>query len=117
MDVFFEYRAPDAAASPYLALAAIVHAGAQGIEENLNCPVATEEDLSILTPEALTAKGYTRLPQSLAEALDKFASDDTVSGWFPKGFSAVYRKHKQGEIDYLNDKSEREVCRAYEEVY
>src|SRR6202012_1313820 len=34
----FEFRAADAAASPHLQLAAIVHAGVQGIEEELATP-------------------------------------------------------------------------------
>lgn len=113
----FEFRAGDAAASPYLALAAIVHAGAQGIEENLECPSATQEDLSLLSAEALAEKGYTRLPQTLEQALNKFANDSTVTNWFPEGFSDVYCKHKQGEIAYLEGKNELEICAAYEEVY
>lgn len=113
----FEFRAGDACASPYLALAAIVHAGAQGIEENLDCPDATEEDLSLLSFDALADKGLTRLPKTLSQALDNFANDEVVSRWFPKGFSDIYRKHKQGEIDCLGEKTELEICAAYENVY
>jgi glutamine synthetase len=41
----FEIRACDAAASPHLALAAIVHAGAAGGEAGLDAPGGTAEDL------------------------------------------------------------------------
>ena len=113
----FEYRAADAAASPYLALAAIVNAGVQGIKDSLDCPDATEEDLSLLSTDELQARGFIRLPQSLEEALQKFVGDNHVTGWFPGQFPTVYKLHKQGEMTFLNDKSDAEICALYEEVY
>ncbi len=113
----FEYRAADAAASPHLALAAIIHAGVQGIEEGLPAPEATEVDLTTLAPEALAARGLVRLPQSLPEALDRFAANATVASWFPAGFAEIYIKHKQGELAFLKDKSVAQVCAAYELSY
>ncbi len=113
----FEFRAGDAAACPHLALAAIVHAGAQGIEDNLPAPIASEEDLSLLSEEKLAERGFVRLPQSLPEALDRFAANMTIRGWFPDGFADVYIAHKQGEIDHLGDLSVAERCAAYEAVY
>ncbi len=113
----FEYRAADAAASPYLAMAAIVHSGIQGIEEGLVCPAATEEDLSLLSADDLKARGLIRLPQTLAVALDAFGNDTTVTGWFPSAFADVYVKHKQGEIAFLDGKNENEICAAYEAAY
>ena len=113
----FEFRAADAAANPHLALAAIVHAGVQGIEEGLQVPEATQEDLSLLGPEELAARGYVRLPQSLEAALACFQNNPTVCGWFPEGFADVYVKHKQGEIAYLAGKTQAEICAAYEAAY
>ncbi len=113
----FEFRAADAAASPYLALAALVHAGAQGIEDQLDTPAVTEEDLSQLSADGLAKRDIVRLPQSLEAALQKFRTDETVTNWFPSGFADVYVKHKQGEIAYLNDLSEAEIFKAYETVY
>jgi glutamine synthetase len=113
----FEFRASDASASPYLQLAAIVHAGASGIERALQCPDATAEDLSLLSPEALSARGLFRLPQTLPEALERFCARDAVTGWFSKQFVEVYTKHKHGEMHYLEGKDETEVYAAYEAVY
>jgi glutamine synthetase len=112
-----EYRAADAAASPYLALAAIVHAGVQGIEDGLKAPDPTEEDLSLLSAEALQARGYVRLPQTLDAALDAFAADPVVTGWFPQGFVALYRAHKQKEIAHLAGLDVPGRCAAYENTY
>lgn len=113
----FEFRAADATASPYLQLAALVYAGIQGIAENLPVPDATAEDLVSLSPDALAARGLVRLPQSLPAALECFDANETVKGWFPKGFADIYVKHKQCEMRHLENLSEEEVCLAYERVY
>ena len=113
----FEFRAADAAASPYLALAAIVHAGTQGIEEALPAPSPTEEDLSLLAPETLLQRGIVRLPQSLEEALERFEGNAIARRWFPGDFAAVYIAHKRGELAFLEGMNQAERCAAYEAVY
>ncbi|RJT26017.1 glutamine synthetase [Mesorhizobium waimense] len=113
----FEYRAADAAASPHLALAAIVHAGAQGIEEGLPAPQPTQEDLSSLSEVDLAARGYKRLPQSLEEALQRFEQNEVVTGWFPESFVPVYTAHKRAEIAHLGDRDTSARCAAYADVY
>ncbi|GAB5467125.1 MAG: glutamine synthetase family protein [Rhodospirillales bacterium] len=113
----FEYRAADAAASPHLALAAIVEAGVQGLEESLDAPEATAADLTTLSEAALADAGLTRLPQSLSEALDRFTGSETASGWFPPGFAALYRQHKEGELGFLEGLDDAEICAAYEASY
>jgi glutamine synthetase len=113
----FEFRAADGAASPYLQLAAIVHAGVQGIEEELVPPKATEQDLSVLDTEELSSRGYARLPQSLEDALQHFRANSVVTGWFPSGFAETYVQHKEGEIAFIKGRDLADVCRAYEEVY
>jgi len=112
-----EYRAADAASSPYIALAAIVNAGVQGIKDGLKSPKPTEEDLSLLSAEDLATKGYERLPTSLEAALDKFEESDVVTDWFPEDFAAVYRAHKSAEIAHVADLDTVEKCQAYEETY
>ncbi|MEE8454090.1 MAG: glutamine synthetase family protein [Limibaculum sp.] len=113
----FEIRAADAAASPHLALAAIVHAGVSGIEAGLAPPEATEEDISEWDVSALSARGFERLPRSLDAALERLQGDADVRGWFPPGFVDIYLAHKRDEIAYLADMTEEQACAAYEEVY
>jgi len=113
----FEYRAADAAASPHLALAAILHAGIQGIEEDLPPPEATEEDLSLLPAADLESRGFIRLPQTLPEALERFASNSVVTNWFPGQFANVYKLHKEGEMAFLKDMDDPEIFAAYEAAY
>lgn len=112
-----EYRAADAAACPHLALAAVVHAGCQGIEEGLRAPAATQDDLSLLSPEELAARGFVRLPETLEAALDAFTGNATVTGWFPEQFADVYRAHKAAEIAHLAEMDTPAKCAAYAETY
>ncbi|MEM1360759.1 MAG: glutamine synthetase family protein [Pseudomonadota bacterium] len=112
-----EYRAADAAACPYLALAAIVHAGCQGIEDGLSAPEPTEEDLSLLTSEELSARGFIRLPETLEAALDKFVANEIVTGWLPEGFAKLYSDHKASEIAHVAEMDTNARCRAYENAY
>lgn len=112
-----EYRAADAAACPHLALAAVIHAGCQGLEESLSAPTPTEEDLSLLSDEALAAKGFQRLPTSLEAALDRLADCSVVSEWFDDPLLSVYQLHKKSEIGHVTGMDIDAQCAAYEATY
>ncbi|MEM9140151.1 MAG: glutamine synthetase family protein [Pseudomonadota bacterium] len=112
-----EYRAADAAACPHLALAAIVHAGCQGIEEGLPAPTPTEEDLSVLSDDALAEKGFQRLPTTLEAALDRMADNAVLSSWFDAPLLSVYRLHKQSEIAHVAEMDTEARCAAYAATY
>src|SRR5256714_9349936 len=72
-----EFRATDAAASPYLALGAVIFAGVDGIRRGLELPTSGP-------PE--------HLPHSLPEALDRLRGHQTVAGWVrPTPFGAYLR--------------------------
>ncbi|QYX55751.1 glutamine synthetase family protein [Roseovarius sp. SCSIO 43702] len=113
----FEFRAADATASPHLVLAAVVHAGCQGIEDALPMPEATEEDLSLLSENALAERGLGALPSDLATALDRLEASDTVRGWFADGLVDVYLAHKRGELDHAMSLDEEARLAAYATVY
>lgn len=112
-----EYRAADAAACPYLALAALLHAGVQGIEEGLEAPLPTEEDLSLLSPEVLAERGFIRLPKTLEAALTCMSESAQVKEWFSDEFVQVYHAHKTSEIEHVKDMELDEQCAAYEMAY
>jgi len=109
----FEIRSADAAASPHLALAAIVHAGVAGIEAGLSAPEPTAEDLSLLPEAALAERGIRRLPTSLAAALDELEAAKDVRAWFPSGFCEIYLAHKRDEINALDGLDDAGLCNAY----
>ena len=112
-----EYRAADAAASPYLLLASLVRAGLQGLRESLPPPEPTEEDLALRSAAELEARGLRRLPSSLVQALAELETDEVASGWWPPQLLDVYLKHKRGEIKLLEGLSGEEQAERYAQVY
>lgn len=112
-----EFRAADATASPHLQLAAIVLAGLRGIADGLAVPTPTHEDLTALDAATLALRGIRALPGSLEAALDAFAGDATVRGFFPAELVDIYLRHKRGEVAVMAGKPADELCRAYERVY
>lgn len=112
-----EFRAADAAASPHVALAAIIHAGCQGVEENLLEPPILEGDLSQISANELSKHGINRLPETLESALERTVSNSIVKGWFPENFIDIYAKHKSKEIEHVNGLDVAECCAAYANTY
>ncbi len=76
----FEWRLPDASANPYLAAAALIAAGLDGIDRQLAPPPATTDDLFAQSLAQIRARGIPLLPQSLSEACDALAADEVVGG-------------------------------------
>src|SRR5206468_3498966 len=62
-----EYRVADAAASPYLALGALVWAGVDGIRQHRSLPAPAERNFWDMTEAERQAAGVRPLPRSLAE--------------------------------------------------
>lgn len=112
-----EYRPADAAASPHLALAAVVLAGLQGIREKLPDPPLVNTDPADLSEEERGRLGVHRLPTSLEEALEQLESDDVVRSWFSKDLWDCYLSLKRTEIALLEDLEPNEQCERYLRVY
>jgi glutamine synthetase len=74
-----EFRAPDPACNPYLALAVILAAGLDGIERNLVLPPESEDNTFELTQAERAANGIERMPESLGEALALMESSELVA--------------------------------------
>ena len=74
----FEWRLPDASANPYLATAALIAAGLDGIDRELDPGPACTDDLFELTLAQIHARGIPVLPQNLGEAVDALARDEVV---------------------------------------
>jgi glutamine synthetase len=98
-----EFRACDASASPYLALGAIIFAGADGIRRSLPLPSA--------------GAATDQLPQSLDKALDNLAASDAVSRWFGPLHRDAYLRFKRVEAEKVADLSPPELCAHYAEIY
>jgi len=67
--VRIEYRAPDAAANPYLLFSVLLAAGLDGIENKFPLPQPLEDDVFRMSDAELSARGVARLPRTLDEAI------------------------------------------------
>jgi len=73
-----ELRCPDPTANPYLAFAAMLAAGLDGIEKKMVPPAPVEENIFEFTDETAAARGITTVAKSLLEALDYLQKDDVL---------------------------------------
>ena len=113
----FEFRAADAAASPYLLLAALIRAGTSGLDERLSTPAATTTDLTTVSDAELSDIGVKRLPKSLSEALDGLSQSQWAKGAFGETLVDSYLRHKTSEVEQLKDLSDAEICEKYAKAY
>jgi glutamine synthetase len=74
-----ELRCPDPSANPYLAFAAMLAAGLDGIERKLTPPEPVEENLYHLDPAKLESRKIRQLPGTLREALDELRADRVIT--------------------------------------
>ncbi len=98
-----EFRVCDAAASPYMALGAVLFAGADGIRRGLALPVA--------------GSAPPPLPHTLSTALERMAASESVQSWFGPVFLEAYLRHKRSELAHVAELTATELCERYAEVY
>jgi glutamine synthetase len=76
-----EYRGADPSANPYLLVAGLLLAGADGLESNLDPGPPQDESLGGFEGAATTVRARI-LPRTLDEALDAFLADDVLLDGF-----------------------------------
>jgi glutamine synthetase len=113
----FEFRAGDAAASPYLFLAALISAGTAGLDARLPTPAITDSDLTTIDAAELSGMGIKRLPQTLSEALDGLQRSPWAKDAFGEVLVDAYLRHKRSEVEQLKDLSEAVICEKYARAY
>ena len=93
----FEWRLPDASANPYLAAAALIAAGLDGIDRRLDPGAECTDDLFGQSPAELAARGIGVLPQSLSEAVTALEADAVVQGALGAALSTEFIRLKRAE--------------------
>lgn len=73
-----ELRNPDPACNPYLALAAILSAGLDGIENKIDPPASTDMNIFEMSEKDRKDSGILCLPQNLKEAIDETKKSEFV---------------------------------------
>lgn len=73
-----EVRSPDPAANPYLAMAAMLAAGLDGIKQNMMPPEAVDRNIYAMTKEERIEANIKDLPATLRQALDKLQENEVL---------------------------------------
>ena len=110
-----ELRCPDGTANPYLALAAMLAAGLDGIERKLEPPEPVEENVYQFEDLQLEQRHIVRLPGSLSEALDALEQDEVVLKALGEHAAQALVRAKRAEWeDYRSRVSDWELERYLE---
>ena len=111
-----ETRSPSALMNPYLASAAILAAGLDGIEQGLTPPAPSRKGEPAEDDESLE-----KLPATLGEALDHFEASSATTGFFGQEFKDAYlavRRYELGryasEEDADSDSQKTDEISAWE---
>ncbi|MGH2514518.1 MAG: type I glutamate--ammonia ligase [Ktedonobacterales bacterium] len=98
-----ELRSPDPSCNPYLAFAAMLRAGLDGVARALPLPAPVEEGLYTLDEQVRLRRGIGLLPATLGEALAALQSDEVVLGalgeqiaaWFTEAKSLEWQEYRR----------------------
>jgi glutamine synthetase len=104
-----EDRTIDGSANPYLAAAAILAAGLDGIEKGLDAGEPNSENLYTISYDELRNRGLETLPSNLLEATTELERDDVLREALGKGRGEDY-------LDYFIRVKRDEWARYHEQV-
>jgi len=110
-----EFRLPDGAVNPYLATAAMLAAGMDGVARKLDPGAPINENLYELGAAEIARRGIGVLPQNLSEAIDALEKDDVVKSALGAELAAEFISLKRMEwIEYCRHVSSWETDRYLE---
>ena len=110
-----EFRAPDPSCNPYLALAVMIHAGLDGVENDLECPDPVRENIYDFDEDKREEYGIETLPGNLGEAIDALEEDEVVTSALGPHVSEKFVEAKRQEFgEYIADVSQWELDRYLE---
>jgi len=110
-----EMRLPDGSSNPYLVTAAIIAAGLDGIDRNLDPGEPVNENLYEWSTAQLKKAKINVLPQSLKDSIDALEKDKVVLGALGDALSKEFLDLKRMEwVEYQRHVSDWEVKRYLE---
>ena len=105
-----ELRCPDPSCNPYLAYAAMLKAGLEGIQEKLMPPPPVEENVYDFSDEKLKEMSIDSLPGSLMEALGELERDELLRETLGEQTYEAFVRAKKTEWDqYRTQVSQWEI--------
>ena len=113
----FEVRIPDGSANPYLALAAMLGSGLDGIANGVDPGDPNTDNLFTLPLEEIRRRGIMALPPTLLHAMDALVADDTLRATLGTGRDGDYVDYfaevKRAEFRAINDQVSPAEIEAY----
>lgn len=94
-----ELRCPDSSSNPYLAFAAMLAAGLDGIENKLEAPKSIEENIFEFTDKKASRMRVRTLPGSLQEAISKLEKSKLAKSVLGDHAFEKFIEAKKAEID------------------
>lgn len=92
-----EYRSPDPACNPYLAMSVILAAGLRGIAEGYELPPEADANLFEMDDVSLTKLGIATLPQSLSDSLRVMESSTLMQEALGEHIFEWFLRNKRSE--------------------
>ena len=99
MGTRLELRSADPAANPYLAIAAVLEAGLDGLRNNLPPVHNVDENIYDMTVKERKSKGIVSLPDTLHSALKDLADDEVIKGSMGEHLYQSFEEAKTREYD------------------
>ena len=93
-----ELRSGDPSANPYIFIAAILAAGADGIEHGLAAPAPVERNIYQMNADEREAANINELPGSLEQAIANLEHDDVLVNALGSTYLETYSQLKKQEI-------------------
>jgi glutamine synthetase len=110
-----ELRSPDPSCNPYLAFAAMIHAGLDGIENDLDCPDPVRENIYEFGEEEREEYGIETLPSNLGRAVEALEDDPVIMDALGDHAAEKFVEAKTQEFEeYIVDVSQWELDRYLE---
>lgn len=97
-----EVKCFDQAANPYLAIAALLYAGLNGIASGAVLPEPLDVDPALLRGVDRDRKGIRPLPHTLAEAVAAFTADTVLWSAFGEALASTIVDVRRGEIAHFD---------------
>lgn len=94
-----ELRCPDPASNPYLAFAAMLAAGLDGVKNQMSAPQPEEGNIWKLSREEMEERGIETVSSTLLEALECLEADPVVRSVLGEDLFAKFKRVKMKEWD------------------
>ena len=112
-----EVRCPDPTANTYLAFAAMLAAGLDGIEKDMKLAEPVEESLYEMAADRVQGEGHLEMPGSLGEAIEELEKDEVIARRWATTSTAHYLEAKREEWAEYNTQVTQWELERYLEAY